>query len=110
MAYSSYYAAGMRVFTFGAGGLTRQGKFIDEGGNNFWGVEQFTSGGVRYFAGSDRDYGLYIFRYTGPGAVEPQAAAVGTAGDAAAGDTAGRADDRHRLRCAWARSATCGCR
>ena len=58
----------MRVFTFGPGGLTEQGKFIDEGGNNFWGVEQFNLANQRYFAGSDRDYGLYIFRYTGPGA------------------------------------------
>jgi hypothetical protein len=68
VAYSSYYAGGMRVFTFGPQGLTETGKFIDQGGNNFWGVEQFTLGNQRYFAGSDRDYGLYIFRYTGPGA------------------------------------------
>ena len=68
VAYSSYYSGGMRVFTFGPGGLTEQGKFIDQGGNDFWGVEQFTLGNVRYFAGSDRDFGLYIFRYTGPGA------------------------------------------
>jgi RTX calcium-binding nonapeptide repeat (4 copies)/PA domain len=68
VAYSSYYAGGMRVFTFGPGGLTETGKFIDRGGNNFWGVEQFTLGNQRYFAGSDRDFGLYIFRYTGAGA------------------------------------------
>jgi Bacterial Ig domain/RTX calcium-binding nonapeptide repeat (4 copies)/PA domain/LVIVD repeat len=70
VAYSSYYAAGMRVFTFGPGGLNQTGKFIDEDGSNFWGVEQFTSGGERYFAGSDRDFGLQIFRYTGPGAAQ----------------------------------------
>jgi hypothetical protein len=70
VAYSSYYAGGMRVFTFGPEGLTETGKFIDEGGNNFWGVEQFTLGNQRYFAGSDRDFGLYIFRYTGPGAAQ----------------------------------------
>jgi len=69
VAYSSYYAAGMRVFTFGPGGLVEQGRFIDEGGSNFWGVEVVTtSQGERLFAGSDRDYGLYILRYTGPGA------------------------------------------
>jgi hypothetical protein len=68
VAYSSYYSGGMRVFTFGPQGLTETGKFIDQGGNNFWGVEQFTLGNQRYFAGSDRDFGLYIFRYTGPGA------------------------------------------
>ena len=69
LAYSAYYSGGMRVFTFGDEGLTQTGAFIDEGGSNFWGVEQFTgSDGHRYIAGSDRDFGLYIFRYTGPGA------------------------------------------
>jgi hypothetical protein len=77
VAYSSYYAGGMRVFTFGddqedpnKGHLEEQGVFIDDEGSNFWGVEQFTLGNQRYFAGSDRDYGLQIFRYTGPGAAQ----------------------------------------
>jgi hypothetical protein len=66
VAYSSYYSGGMRVFSFGAGGLDEVGRFIDQGGNNFWGVETFTSKKYgRLFAGSDRDYGLYILRYTG---------------------------------------------
>jgi PA domain-containing protein len=70
VAYSAYYAGGMRVFEFGDGGLEQTGKFIDEGGNNFWGVEVVTtSQGERLFAGSDRDFGLYLLRYTGPGAV-----------------------------------------
>jgi Ca2+-binding RTX toxin-like protein len=56
----------MRVFSLESGKITPQGAFIDQGGNDFWGVEQFTSGGERYIAGSDRDLGLYIFRYTGP--------------------------------------------
>jgi hypothetical protein len=68
LAYSSYYAAGFRVLRFGgARGLRETGRFIDEGGNNFWGVEQFTSRGDRLQALSDRDFGLYIFEYTGPG-------------------------------------------
>ena len=72
IAYSSYYAGGMRVFRFGDGGLEQTGRFIDEGGNNFWGVEVFTTPqGERLFAGSDRDSGLYLFRYTGPGAPKP---------------------------------------
>jgi hypothetical protein len=77
VAYSSYYAGGMRVFTFGERGLEQTGKFIDHGGNNFWGVEVVTtSRGERLFAGSDRDFGLYLLRYTGPGAfVRPPAAA-----------------------------------
>jgi Ca2+-binding RTX toxin-like protein len=70
VAYSAYYAGGMRVFTFGDGGLTEQGKWIDDEGSNFWGVEQFTLGNQRYFAGSDRDFGLQIFKYTGPGAAQ----------------------------------------
>jgi hypothetical protein len=71
LAYTSYYAGGMRVFRFGDAGLEQTGKFIDQGGNNFWGVEQFTTPqGERLFAGSDRDFGLYLFRYTGPGAAQ----------------------------------------
>jgi hypothetical protein len=66
IAYSSYYSGGMRVFSFGANGLNEVGRFIDQGGNNFWGVETFTSKKYgRLFAGSDRDFGLYILRYTG---------------------------------------------
>jgi hypothetical protein len=85
IAYSSYYSGGMRVFSFGPGGLTEQGKFIDQGGSNFWGVEQFTTPqGERLFAGSDRDYGLYILKYTGPGApATPAAPPAGSPGPAA---------------------------
>ena len=41
LAYSSYYAGGLRVMSFGREGLEEVGKFIDKGGNNFWGVEVF---------------------------------------------------------------------
>jgi Ca2+-binding RTX toxin-like protein len=52
--------------------LVEVGKFIDVGGSNFWGVEAFDSpAGGRLFAGSDRDFGLYLFRYTGEGAALP---------------------------------------
>ena len=43
LAYSSYYAGGFRVVSFGPNGIEQVGKFIDQGGNNFWGVEQFTT-------------------------------------------------------------------
>ena len=43
LAYSSYYAGGLRVFSFGDNGLKQVGKFIDQGGNDFWGVEDFTT-------------------------------------------------------------------
>jgi hypothetical protein len=66
VAYSAYYAAGLRVVKFGDGGITEVGHFIDEGGNNFWGIEQYTtSRGKRLVAASDRDHGLYLFEYTG---------------------------------------------
>ena len=72
-AYSSYYAGGMRVFDFGESGIEEVGHFIDSDGSNFWGVETFTLSspkagdlqGKRLFAGSDRDFGIQIFRYTG---------------------------------------------
>jgi hypothetical protein len=73
LAYSSYYAGGMRVFRFSEAGIEEVGHYIDAEGNNFWGVETFVPSnaaagdlqGVRLFAGSDRDHGIFIFRYTG---------------------------------------------
>ncbi len=73
LAYSSYYAGGIRVFSFGESGIEEVGHYIDAEGNNFWGVETFVAGnqapgnlkGKRLFAGSDRDHGIFIFRYTG---------------------------------------------
>jgi PA domain len=63
LAYSSYYAGGLRVVRFGSDGFQEVGRFIDEGGNNFWGVEFDERNGV--IAASDRDYGLYLFKYNG---------------------------------------------
>lgn len=66
LAYLSYYAGGFRVVKITPDEqLQEVGRFIDEGGNNFWGVDVFQRGGTEYVAASDRDYGLYIFRYTG---------------------------------------------
>ncbi len=65
LAYFSYYAGGFRVAKIAGGDLTEVGHYIDVGGNNFWGVQVFQSGGQEYVAASDRDFGLYIFRYTG---------------------------------------------
>jgi hypothetical protein len=73
LAYISYYAGGARVVRFGENGIQEVGHYIDTQGNNFWGVETFVAGsnqaanlkGKRLFAESDRDYGLFIFRYTG---------------------------------------------
>ncbi|MBA3366751.1 MAG: hypothetical protein H0U03_13380 [Actinobacteria bacterium] len=78
LAYVSYYDAGARVLQFGPGGIREVGSFIDVGGNNFWGtfphylgtdpnirpIAQTTERPLLLF--SDKDYGLYILRYTGP--------------------------------------------
>jgi hypothetical protein len=67
IAYLSHYAGGFRVLSYGAAGLTEIGRFIDEGGNNFWGVQVHQHpNGQKYVLASDRDAGLYIFQYTGP--------------------------------------------
>src|SRR5919109_4288693 len=63
LAYSSYYAGGVRVFRFGEAGIDEVGHYIHPDGNNFWGVETFVPTGAaagdlegkRLFAGSDRD-------------------------------------------------------
>jgi hypothetical protein len=62
LAYVSYYAGGFRVLKYGPAGLRQVGAFIDEGGNNFWGVEFHKIGTKEYVLASDRDFGLYIFR------------------------------------------------
>jgi hypothetical protein len=64
LAYISYYAAGFRVVSYAGGQLEEVGRFIDEGGNNFWGVEVHQHpNGEKYVLASDRDSGLYIFQY-----------------------------------------------
>jgi len=62
LAYVSYYAGGFRVLKYGPLGLRQVGAFIDEGGNNFWGVEVHKIRGEQYVLASDRDFGLYIFK------------------------------------------------
>jgi hypothetical protein len=75
LAYSAYYAGGIRVMRYSReAGLEEMGAWIAPGGSNFWGVEHLTAAnGERLIAGSDRDYGMVILRYTGPGAVGPKA-------------------------------------
>jgi hypothetical protein len=70
LAYLSYYDAGMRTIRIGPSGIEEVGHFIDTGGNDFWGVEAHRLPAdvteQVYVLGSDRDFGLYVFRYTGP--------------------------------------------
>jgi hypothetical protein len=69
LAYISYYNAGARVVKFTAKhGIREVGFFIDEGGNHFWGTFPHRLGesrGAPLLLFSDRDFGLYILRYTG---------------------------------------------
>lgn len=65
LAYFSYYSGGFRVVDISGGTIREVGRFIDEGGSNFWGVQTFEQDGKEYVAASDRDFGLYIFEYTG---------------------------------------------
>ena len=65
IAYLSYYSAGLRVVQYGKDGIHEVGAFIDEGGNNFWGVEVWhDENGEEFVLASDRDFGLYILKHT----------------------------------------------
>jgi hypothetical protein len=69
LAYFAHYSGGIRVTRFDETSIEEVGRFIDQGGNDFWGVQltdKFTSAGDRIVAFSDRDYGLYLASYTGP--------------------------------------------
>jgi hypothetical protein len=62
--YFSYYTGGLRVAKITAREKIQEvGHYIDGGGNNFWGVQVFRDAGKEYVAASDRDHGLWIFRY-----------------------------------------------
>ncbi len=63
--YFSYYSGGFRVAEIERGRIVEKGHYIDADGNNFWGVQVFEQGGREYVAASDRDHGLWIFKYNG---------------------------------------------
>ncbi len=62
-AYLSYYSGGFRVIEIVDDEIVEVGAFIADGGNNFWGVQVFQHNGQELVAASDRDSGLWIFRY-----------------------------------------------
>lgn len=62
--YFSYYSGGFRVVEIENDELVEKGHYIDGSGNNFWGVQVFQQDGQEYVAASDRDHGLWIFKYT----------------------------------------------
>ena len=70
LAYLSYYAGGLRVIRYGEDGLEEVGRYVNENGNDLWGVEvhrlrQGAFANQTLVLASDRDSGLWIFRYTG---------------------------------------------
>ncbi|MGH2811870.1 MAG: PA domain-containing protein, partial [Actinomycetota bacterium] len=72
LGYISYYNAGARVVKFDRQGIREVGHFISGRGNNFWGtfpVNQRKKGKKRQgpipVLMSDRDFGLYVLKYTG---------------------------------------------
>jgi hypothetical protein len=71
LAYVSYYAGGTRVLRIDGDQIVDSGHWVDGDGSNVWGVQVFEHAGKEYVAASDRDFGLQIFEYTGPGAVNP---------------------------------------
>ena len=66
IAYLAYYSGGFRVIQIVDGEIVEVGRYIAEGGNNFWGVEVFQHEGRELVAASDRDSGLWIFEYNAP--------------------------------------------
>ncbi len=68
LAYFSWYAGGFRVAKFSRDGLEEVGHYLDANGSNFWGIDPHVDprNGSTIILASDRDSGLWIFRYTGP--------------------------------------------
>jgi len=93
-AYISYYSGGFRVLDFSReGGIQEVGAYIEPGGNNFWGVETHYQPGAEepLVLASDRDAGLYIFRYTGDAAAGGGGGGATGGGGAPSGGTGGGA-------------------
>lgn len=63
--YFSYYSGGFRVAEIEGNEIVEKGHYIDPAGNNFWGVQVFQRNGQEYVAASDRDSGLWIFKFNG---------------------------------------------
>jgi hypothetical protein len=68
LAYFSWYSGGFRVIDFTDPSSPQEvGRYIDAKGNDLWGVALAKDqNGDRIVLASDRDFGLFIFRYTGP--------------------------------------------
>ncbi len=65
LVYVAYYDAGFRVLKIKHNRLKPVGAFVGRRGTDFWGAQVFKHNGAELVAASDRDYGLYILKYTG---------------------------------------------
>jgi hypothetical protein len=67
LAYLSYYSGGLRVIRYGDRGIKEVGHYFDKKGNDFWGVEVhfLPKTHEKLILASDRDSGLWIFKFTG---------------------------------------------
>ena len=73
LAYASYYSGGLRVVSFGDGASRRTATTSTPPAATSGASSSSRPRGQRLIAASDRDFGLYIFRYTGPGAPRSRA-------------------------------------
>ncbi|MDQ4142297.1 MAG: hypothetical protein M3198_00895 [Actinomycetota bacterium] len=72
LGYVAWYSIGLRVVRWGEDGIRSVGSYRNVGGNDFWGVSLQKRGRrAPLIHMSDRDSGLWILKYTGPGANRP---------------------------------------
>jgi hypothetical protein len=67
LGYLAWYGVGLQVVKWSRQGIENMGVYRHAAGNDFWGVSLQKRGDRRpLIYMSDRDSGLWIFRYTGP--------------------------------------------
>jgi hypothetical protein len=66
LGYIAWYTIGLKVVRFGTDGIESLGVYRHVAGNDFWGISLKHAGDKRpIIFMSDRDSGLWVFRYTG---------------------------------------------
>jgi hypothetical protein len=81
--YAAWYSGGLRVIDYDDGTLEEVGRFIQPEGADYWGVELNVRRDGRLFVlNSDRNYGLYIFRFGTDLQVRPTGRRTGRVGRA----------------------------
>lgn len=68
LGYLAWYGIGLKAVEWGPDGIKSRGVYRHIAGNDFWGVSlERRRGKSPLIHMSDRDSGLWIFKYTGPG-------------------------------------------